>query len=69
MRKDRHHIKNVQKKMIRSARNEEDVAQRKKLNQDNQNKEENISAEKELYDEFIPANQQVPRVPNRITYH
>lgn len=69
MKNDRHHLKNIQKKLLRSSRNEgeQTVKTKEKENLNSNNSQE---GEKEaVYDEFIPANQQVGRMPNRLNYH
>lgn len=68
MKDECHHLKHVQKRVLRSAR-------RKTLDKEKASSftasgsESKQFANVEVYDEVIPSDQQVPRVPNRNTYH
>lgn len=65
MKDEKHHLKHVQKRIIRSARKEsEKEAKKEKIIEFNE-------AEKStnVYDEVIPSDQQVPRVAGRHNYH
>lgn len=63
------HLKRIQKQVLRSARQEESKQEQEfpgKLN--NEHSINNVQKES-LFDEVIPANQQVPRVGLRHSYH
>jgi hypothetical protein len=68
MKDECHHLKHVQKRVLRSAR-------RKTLEKENQTSFSGNPAQSgqtypvEVYDEVIPSDQQIPRVPTRSTYH
>ncbi|MEC7840382.1 MAG: hypothetical protein VX777_10125 [Chlamydiota bacterium] len=68
MKDEVHHLKHVQKRVIRSARRNSSELDE----QPNNLKEYHHNASKrefEVYDEVVPSDQQVPRAPGRASYH
>lgn len=64
------HLKRIQKQVLRSARQEESKQEKEfsgKLKEEHLIN--NVHVKERLFDEVIPANQQVPRVGLRHSYH
>ncbi|MEM1282414.1 MAG: hypothetical protein AAGG81_02545 [Chlamydiota bacterium] len=68
MKDECHHLKHIQKRVLRSARRKNfDQISKESFSTGNSNS--NKVAQVEVYDEVIPSDQQVARVPTRNTYH
>ncbi len=68
MKDECHHLKHVQKRVLRSARRKT-LEKEKSTSFSNSRSGSGQFAKVEVYDEVIPSDQQVARVPTRNTYH
>jgi len=68
MKDEVHHLKHVQKRVLRSVRQNSAELSKQPVNSSRLHKKTSNN-EGEVYDEVIPSNQQIPRAPGRVSYH
>lgn len=68
MKDESHHLKHVQKRILRSARRQS-ATNNKRLAVEEKSYSNKRSPHIEVYDDVVPSDQRVPRVPNRHYYY
>jgi len=69
MKDQAHHIKHIQKRVVRSARRKIKESKESEKEKAEQSKKKSINREDAVYDEVVPSDQQVLRNPTRQNYH
>lgn len=69
MKDECHHLKHVQKRVLRSARRKTVDKEKSSGFSSSGSESRRLSQQVEVYDEVIPSDQQVLRAPTRNTYH
>lgn len=68
MKDESHHLKHVQKRVLRSARRKTIEKEKQPIFSENRLRSGQPNYP-EVYDEVVPSDQQIPRAPNRNSYH